>query len=152
MRSHTCAEHYIHLSSTSIFASLVWGCQSEHALSQWPSQANSSIETKIVGGCYNARQSLSGVDAIEVVFLFKKSSLFRLRIQPLPLLTRWRNRSHVIGRLPPSRNSSSWAARIIIDATTITTVVNSVVWMRASRYALKTLPVKSAKIGCRRPG
>ena len=44
------------------------GCQSEHALSQWPSHANSSYETKIVGGCYNARQSLSSVDAFEVVF------------------------------------------------------------------------------------
>ena len=42
--------------------SLVFGCLSEQALSQWPSQTNSSIETKIVGGCYNARKSLSGVD------------------------------------------------------------------------------------------
>ena len=64
MRSRTCAEHHIHLSFTSIFASLVCGCQSEHALSQWPSQANSSIETKIVCGCRNARQSLSGVDVL----------------------------------------------------------------------------------------
>ena len=48
--------------TVSTFASLVCGCQSEHALSQWPSQANSSIETKIVCGCHNARQSLSGVD------------------------------------------------------------------------------------------
>ena len=62
MCSHTCAEHCIHLSFTSIFASLVCGCQSEHALSQWSSQANSSIEMKIVCGCRNARQSLSGVD------------------------------------------------------------------------------------------
>ena len=38
------------------------GCQSEHALSQWPSQANLRIKTKIVCGCRNARQSLSGVD------------------------------------------------------------------------------------------
>ena len=87
MHSRTCAEHCIHLSFTSIFASLVCGCQSEHALSQWPSQAYSSIETKIVGGCYNACQSLLGVDTIEVVFLVKKPSLFRLRNQPLPLLT-----------------------------------------------------------------
>ena len=40
------------------------GCQSEHALSQWPSQANWSIETKIVCGCRNARQSVSGVDVL----------------------------------------------------------------------------------------
>ena len=47
---------------TSIFTSLVCAIQSEHALAQWPSQANSSIETKIVCGCRNARQSLSSVD------------------------------------------------------------------------------------------
>ena len=62
--SRTCAKHCIHLSFTSIFASLVCVCQSEHALSQWPSQANSSIETKIVCGCRNARQSLSSVDVL----------------------------------------------------------------------------------------
>ena len=62
VRSRTCPEHCIHLSFTSIFASLVCGCQSEHALSQRPSQANSSIEMKIVCGCRNARQSLPGVD------------------------------------------------------------------------------------------
>ena len=75
--------------------------------------------------------------------LVKKSSLFRLRNQSCLC---WRNRSHVISRLQ-SRNSSSRAARIIVDATTITTVVNSVVWTRALRFALK-----SVRIGCRRPG
>ena len=62
VRSRTCAEHCIHLLFASIFASLMCGCQSEHALSQWPSQAYLSIETKTVCGCRNARQSLSGVD------------------------------------------------------------------------------------------
>ena len=38
MRSRTCAENHIRPSFTSIFASLVNGRESNHALSQWPSQ------------------------------------------------------------------------------------------------------------------
>ena len=149
MRSRTCAEHCIHLSFTSIFASLVCGCQSEHALSQWPSQANSSIETKIVGGCYKARQSLLGVDAVEVIFLAKKSSLFRLRNQPF---LSWQDGGTEVTWSVVFHWVATQVPGLHVDATTITSVVNNVVWMRAFRCALKTLPVKSAKIGCQRRG
>ena len=43
------------------------------------SLANSSYETKIVGGCCNARQWLSGVDAFEVVF-WSRSRLYSVSV------------------------------------------------------------------------
>ena len=38
-----------------------------HALSQWPSQAFSKLEKKLVCGCHTARKSVSGVDTFVVV-------------------------------------------------------------------------------------
>ena len=61
MRSRTCAEHHIRPSFTSIFASLVNGCESKHSLYQWPSQVFIEYEERrIVCGCPKTRQLVSG--------------------------------------------------------------------------------------------
>ena len=117
-----------------------------HVLSQWPSQAFSKLETKLVCGCYTARQSVSGVDAF--VDFWQKIRLYSVfRDQPFPVDNKTRWRSHVIGHLPWNRNWSFLVAPTTEDGAITTSNVSSVASMRACLFAHKKLLVMCARTG-----
>ena len=137
------APYPLRLLFTSIYASLVCGCQS--------SQANSSIEKKIVCGCRNACQSLSGVD------VFLSRLWWRSRVYFVSVSSR-----ACIDKMAESKSrewSSSTASQLKFPDCTHYHRRNDNHYRcqqcRLNEWltlCIEIRPARSVRIGCRRPG